>query len=89
MSKPIQFSMGRMFGAVTLFCVGVAALVRVSNEILSSHLEDSGAIVGIAAVGALLGSAIGIVIRRPILVAAIGAILLPVGFFVLALTFSC
>jgi hypothetical protein len=81
MSKPFQFSIRRMFLAVTRFCMAMAAFGWVwtsagpgSNEVAT--------VIGLCAVGAAFGGAFGTVVRRPILFAVIGAVLLPFGVMV-------
>jgi hypothetical protein len=65
--KPCQFSMRQMLGALTLFSISAAAFMWAVSQ------NDIRFIIGQAPTGAVIGAAIGAIIRRPIAAALIGA----------------
>jgi hypothetical protein len=72
MGKPFQLSPRRKFAAVTLFCLGVGLFYRV---FIVGGLDWVPAIVGIFVSGAIAGVGLGILVRRPLAGAFVGAIL--------------
>ena len=92
MSKPFQFSMRRMLGAVTLFC----AAAFVGATAFKAGIADAGRgtelAVTLVAIGAILGAAVGLLTRRPWVGAMIGAslvfIVLLMFFFAMMSSFT-
>jgi hypothetical protein len=82
MSKPLQFSMRRLFLAVTLISLGLGTLLWMS-AVSGNEFTTFAAL---ALVGALFGSSLGVVLKHTLLFAVLGAILFPAGWFVYAVT---
>jgi hypothetical protein len=69
MSQPFQFSMRRMFAAVTVWCIGAGLL---SWLMIPSGFRFGFDVMGVFAVGALGGGGLGIIVRRTFVGAAAG-----------------
>jgi hypothetical protein len=80
MSKPFQFSMRRMFGAVGCFCVAACLF----SYLLREKLSDIVVVVSLIMLGfAGIGAAVGFIVGRPVFGAFIGA---AIGIAYIALT---
>src|SRR2546423_14673075 len=71
MSKPYQFSMGQLLGAVTLFCLGLGEVGWLLKP-ESDHLIGILTFIGF---GAILGGSLGMQSHRLFVFALIGAFL--------------
>ena len=81
MVKPFQFSMRRMFAAVTAWCISAGLLSWLIRSGGNGFGPD---MVGLISVGAIGGGGLGIIIRRPFMGAAAGgslAVILAFTYF--------
>lgn len=77
--------MAQLFGAVTLLCLGLGGAGWIWAACNREQNPDGGLVlIGLGAVGAIIGAAIGLLFRRPIMGAMIGAFWLPIAAFIYA-----